>query len=60
MKYIVAILMGALLIGSALVFVVDIALGSNSALFVAKFTAGPVGLLIAWVLFLAFDSIWPK
>lgn len=60
MKYLVAILLGALLVGGALTVAVHYFLGSSPSYFFAKFIAGPVGLMISGFGFLVYDSLWPK
>ena len=60
MKYIVAVVAGALLIGSVLSVAVYFLWGSSPAFFFAKFIAGPVGLASSFALFILYDSKWPK
>jgi len=60
MKYLVAILLGALLVGGALTVVVHYLFGSNPGYFFGKFIAGPVGLMVSGVAFLVYDTLWPR
>ena len=60
MKYIVAIVVGALAIGSLLSVDAYYLLGANPGYFFAKFLAAPVGLAGSFVLFIVYDHLWPK
>ena len=60
MKYVVAVALGALLIGFLLSLAVYFSLGADIGYFFAKFIAAPVGLICAFVLFIIYDSLWPK
>jgi len=60
MKYLIAILLGALVVGGALTFAVHYVFGSNPGYFFAKFVAAPVGLVVSLVGFLVYDSLWPR
>ncbi|MCB1790890.1 MAG: hypothetical protein KDJ27_19740 [Gammaproteobacteria bacterium] len=60
MKYIAAILLGALIVGGLLTAVVYSLFGAEAGWFFAKFIAGPLGLFCAFLLFIIYDTLWPK
>lgn len=60
MKYLVAILLGALLVGGMLTAAVYYLFGYNSGYFFARFVAGPVGLIVSGFGFLVYDTLWPR
>lgn len=60
MKYLVAILLGALLVGGVLTVAVHYLFGSNPGYFFARFVAGPVGLIVSGFCFLVYDTLWPR
>jgi uncharacterized membrane protein YiaA len=60
MKYIIAIVVGAVIIGVGLSLAVFALLGDNPGYFFAKFVAAPVGLMGAVLGFFLYDSLWPK
>ncbi|MEW6645805.1 MAG: hypothetical protein AB1450_01220 [Pseudomonadota bacterium] len=60
MKYLVALLLGALLIGGVLTAGVHYLFGAGPGYFFAKFIAGPVGLLVSGFVFLVYDSLRPQ
>lgn len=60
MKYLVAILAGALLVGLALAVGVYRLFGAEVGHFFAKFLAGPAGLVVSGAAFVVYDTLWPK
>jgi len=60
MKYLIAIIICAIVIGGLLTISVYFLFGSDAGFFVAKFIATPVGLVGGIGCFLLYDSIWPK
>ncbi|PKM43444.1 MAG: hypothetical protein CVV05_14665 [Gammaproteobacteria bacterium HGW-Gammaproteobacteria-1] len=60
MKYLVAISLGALIVGGALTAVIHYLFGTNPGYFFAKFVAAPVGLVVSVVGFLVYDTLWPR
>ena len=60
MKYVAAVAFGALLIGLLLSLAVYALVGTDAGHFFAKFLAAPIGLACSFLLFLVYDSIWPK
>jgi len=60
MKYILIIGTGAIVIGVLLAICVDFFFGDWVSSFFAKFIAGPIGLGISFVIFIIYDSYYPK
>lgn len=60
MKYIVAIIIGAVIIGGGLSVGVYYIFGANPGYFFAKFVAAPVGLLGAAFGFVVYDTLRPR
>ncbi len=60
MKYIIAIVLLALIIGTLTTLGVYFILGSNPGYFYAKFIATPLSLVAAVVIFLIYDELYPK
>lgn len=64
MKYLVAILVGALLVGLALAMGVyrlfGRLFGAEVGHFFAKFLAGPAGLVVSGAAFVVYDTLWPR
>lgn len=60
MKYIITIILGAIIIGGLLTVGTYYLFGKNPGYFFAKFVATPVGLIGSFVLFVVYDSLWPK
>jgi len=58
--YLAAILGMAILIGLLLTVAVYHLFGDQAGNLFAKFAAGPLGLVLAFILFVLYDSIWPK
>ena len=60
MKYIVSVFVGALIIGGVLTTGTYYFFGEVPGYFFAKFVAGPAGLFGSFVLFVVYDTLWPK
>jgi dipeptide/tripeptide permease len=60
MKYIITIFIGAIIIGGLLAVGTYFLFGANPGYFFAKFVAAPVGLIGSIVLFVVYDTLWPK
>lgn len=60
MKYVIAIVAGTVATGSLLSVAVYYLLGAHPGYFFAKFIAAPVGFACSFILFVVYDSIWPK
>jgi len=60
MAYVVAIVLGALVIGGMSSLAVHLLPGSDAGYFFAKFMAGPLGLVSSFVMFIVYDHVWPK
>jgi hypothetical protein len=60
MKYLIAIALGALAIGLLLNVAIYHLFDSNLGYFFASFIAVPAGLICFFLLFIAYDTLWPK
>lgn len=60
MKYLFAILVGALIVGGALTFGIHHLFGYDTGYFFARFVAGPAGLIVSGFCFVVYDSLWPR
>jgi len=60
MKYLIGIIISALIIGGMLTISVYYTLGEDPGYFFAKLIAAPMGLLGAGFCFVVYDTLWPK
>lgn len=60
MKYLVVIVLLAILIGLLLALGVHALFGADAALLFGKFFAAPAGLALSVILFLVYDHLFPK
>ena len=60
MKYIVWIVFGTVLISSILSFGAYFLFGDNAGYFFVKFIAVPSGVISSLILFIIYDTLWPK
>ncbi len=60
MKYIIAIALGTIVIGSLLSFGAYFLFGENFGYFFVKFIAVLVGAISSLILFVVYDTLWPK